>query len=101
MTEILGNFKEEVVLIMEGALTIERAGEVKEMILNAMRNSATVVMRFMENSRIDISFLQLVCAAHRSALSSGKHLKLVQDIPDSLLKEIRSAGYAHNPFWDL
>jgi anti-anti-sigma regulatory factor len=101
MTELSGNFQEEVVLIMEGALTIERAGEVKEMILNAMRNSATVVIRFMENSRIDISFLQLVCAAHRSALSAGKHLKLVQEMPDSLLKEIRSAGYAHNPFWDL
>jgi anti-anti-sigma regulatory factor len=101
MTDFSGNDQEDATLIMEGALTIERAAELKEMLLGAMRNSGSVVIRFMENSRIDISFLQLICAAHRSAINTGRNLKLYQNIPENLLKEIRSAGYAHHPLLKL
>jgi ABC-type transporter Mla MlaB component len=101
MTDLKGNVQEEAVLIMKGNLTVERAVELKGMLLDALKCSASVIIHFKENSKIDVSFLQLVCAAYRSALSSGKHLKLLQPIPDTLLQEIRSGGYAHHPVWDF
>ena len=97
MTEFSGNVQEDVVITMKGAMTIERAGELKQMLLDAMRESGSLVIRFVENSGIDISFLQLICAAHRSAIVSGKKIKIDQNIPESLLEKILSAGYAHHP----
>jgi ABC-type transporter Mla MlaB component len=101
MTDLLWNAREEAMLIMEGDLTIERAAELKGMLLDALKSSASVIIHFKENSKTDVSFLQLVCAAHRSALSFGKHLKLSRTIPETLLQEIRSVGYAHHPVWDF
>ena len=100
MTDLLGNVQEEAVLIMEGNLTVERAAELKGMLLDALKCSASVIIHFKENSKIDVSFLQLVCAAYRSGLGSGKHIKLSRTIPDTLLQEIRSGGYAQSP-WDF
>jgi anti-anti-sigma regulatory factor len=100
MSDLSGNIQEDVVLIVEGNLTIERAGELKGTLLKALKDAASIVICFKDDSRIDVSFLQLLCAAHRSACSSGKHLKLVQTIPDTLLKEVRNGGYAHHPVWD-
>ena len=101
MSDLSGNMREDFVLIVEGNLTIERAGELKGTLLNALKDAASIGICFKEDSRIDVSFLQLVCAAHRSACSSGKQLKIIQTIPDTLLKEIRNGGYAHHPVWDF
>ena len=101
MANLTGNMQKEVVLTAEGDLTVERAIELKRMLLNALRDAASVAILFKENSRLDVSFLQLLCAAKRSALASGKDLKLVQNIPDNLLAEIRTAGYSHHPIWDI
>ncbi len=99
MTNTTEKAPKDMVIIMEGDLTVNRAGEVRRLLLGALDASVSVVIGFKENCRADVSFLQIVCAAYRSALDSGKHLKLDEDIPVGLLNNVLSNGFGHYPVW--
>lgn len=99
MADFRENGMEDVMLMMEGDLTIERAAELREVLLAALKNSDSVIIRFEGDPAADISFIQLIYAAYGSALASGKQLKLA-DFPHNLMEVIRSGGYAHHPVWD-
>jgi anti-anti-sigma regulatory factor len=89
------------VIVLEGDLTVENAGKLQTKLRAVIETSESVVIQCSGNARIDISFLQLVCAAHRSSFSSGKYLTLSSDMPDSLKRAVHSAGFAYHPVWDL
>jgi anti-anti-sigma regulatory factor len=89
------------VIVVEGDLTVENAGELQKKLRAAIETSESVVIQFSDNTRIDISFLQLACAAYRFALESGRDLKLSPAIPDSLMRAVQSSGFAYHPVWDL
>ena len=81
------------VLVLEGDLTVDKAGALKIMLQDALKNAESVTVHFKDNKRIDITFLQLVCSAHRSAFLSGKNLNLSDKMPDHLKDTLKSAGY--------
>ena len=89
------------VIVLEGDLTVENARTLQSKLRAAIETSESVVIQFSGNARIDITFLQLVCAAYRSALASGKDLTLSPGMPDGLKQAVQSAGFAYHPVWDL
>jgi anti-anti-sigma regulatory factor len=89
------------VIVLEGDLTVENAGALQTKLRAVIETSESVVLQFSGNAGIDISFLQLVCAAYRSSLASGKDLTISPDIPDGLNRAVQSAGFAYHPVWDL
>ena len=82
-----------VVINLGGVLTIVRAVELKQIISEALNKSKYVVLECSECTDMDLSFLQLVCSAHRTALQSNIMLKLGSTLEEHLLKKAGEAGY--------
>ncbi len=83
-------------LALEGKLTIERAGELREQLLRALDSVAhgdVLALRFEEVESVDLSFLQLLWAAYRSAQTRGVTVS-VQSLPAPLVAASVRAGFA-------
>ena len=73
--------KKSIRLSLEGELTIKRATEIRELLLESLSRSQRVEVELGEVTDVDLSYLQLMCSAHRSASESGKSLILInQDV---------------------
>lgn len=83
----------------EENLTVDRAGELRKTLMDAIAHAQSTVICFRENQKTDISFLQLVHAAHLAALDNGKELCLDRRLPENFLHSVRIAGYTHHHFW--
>jgi len=61
-------------LVLKGALVIERVTEVKEELQKALEETDILMVNLMEISEMDLSCLQLLCSAHRTAMALKKTL---------------------------
>lgn len=71
-------------LALGGALTIESAAELKAALLRALDEAPVVALRFEDDARPDVSCVQLLCAAHRSAMRRGTTFALRGPLPATL-----------------
>jgi anti-anti-sigma regulatory factor len=81
------------VINLGGDLTIARAGELRRIISETLNTGEQIVLACSECADMDLSFLQLVCSAHRTALQSNSLLKLSNTLEKHLLKKAGEAGY--------
>ncbi len=79
-------------LEFQGRLTVDRAAELKEKFSEAVKKSVDVEVDLNGASEIDITFFQLLFAAHRAVLQAGHSLSLPTDHPPAVQKALRSAG---------
>lgn len=84
------------VLMLDGALTIERANELKEMLLDALRENEHVALNLEKVTAVDLACLQVLCAAHRTSVGSNRHLTLQGKRPEVLERIMVDAGYARS-----
>ncbi len=84
------------VLTLDGELTIEHAGELKKMLIEAMDSAESVDIKLEEVTGVDLSCLQLLCSAHRTALKSRKQLTLSSEESDAFQQMVRDVGYARH-----
>lgn len=61
-------------LLLKGALVMQRAAELKEEIQKALGEVDTLIINLNETSEMDLSCIQLLCAAHRAAVALNKTL---------------------------
>jgi anti-anti-sigma regulatory factor len=80
-------------LRLEGSLTIGRAVELKELLRDALRNGNEIILDLGSATEVDLSFLQLLCSAHRTALRMSKHLILKPERSAASRKVVRETGY--------
>ncbi len=78
---------------IRGDLTVQHANAVKTALLEAMQNAKTVVLAVDQVAELDVSFPQLVCAAHRSAAAEGKVLAITGREQDRLAQLLQRAGF--------
>ncbi|WP_298266660.1 STAS domain-containing protein [Geobacter sp.] len=64
------------VLQLSGELTIPWAGEFRQALLDAFDRAASVVVDVENLDAVDITGLQLLCAAHRTSCARGKGFRL-------------------------
>ena len=81
------------VVTFTGDLSVHRAREVKETLLAALKTGKQLVLEFTDYKRADLSFIQLLCSAHRTCALSGMPLKLGASTPDMFLKTVDEAGF--------
>ena len=81
-------------LRLEGSWTIERATELKHLLVEALKSDKPVIIELDGLEGLDLACLQLLCAAHRASLRLGKRLELQQEKPDILKRVMREAGFA-------
>jgi ABC-type transporter Mla MlaB component len=80
-------------LILDGELTVAGAAQFREMLIQAMASSDRVELDMGEVTALDLSCLQLICSAHRTAQVSGKELTLGKGQSEILKKARMDAGY--------
>lgn len=81
-------------LKLEGSWTIERAYELKELLMEALTGGHDVLVDLGGVVEVDLSCLQLLCSAHRSFLKRNKQFALHDNKPEVLKEAVRNAGYA-------
>jgi anti-anti-sigma regulatory factor len=80
-------------LTIEGALTLPYINEIRDTLLGTMRQADDIVIDMHAVTDLDVSGLQVMCAAHKSAVSLGKRLALA-GAPPGVTEAAGRAGYA-------
>ena len=80
------------VLDFAGAQTLRQAEETLEKLRGALAQASEVLLDCSRLDEVDLSFIQLVLAARRSADRDGKILGLIAPAKGALLKALDTAG---------
>ena len=80
-------------LTLTGDLTIEKARELHQKLLTALEQTQNLTIKFEGVTRVDLAFLQLLGAAHRTALKTDKFFRVEQDPSENLCRQIEEAGF--------
>jgi len=81
-------------LALEGELTIGRAGELRTALINALDKVTHLQLNFEKVTDIDLSCLQLICSAHKTAAGMKKRLTVTGN-SETFKKAMEDAGYGH------
>ncbi len=83
------------ILALEGGLTIEDAAELRTVIAEALAAATHLVLDLAGVPTADLCCLQLFCAAHRTAVRSGKTLEL-SNVGEAFVRGMEETGYARH-----
>ncbi len=81
-------------LILDGDMTVQRAGELKAALIEALDKANSVVIDLENITDADLSCLQLLCSAHRTALKTNKSVSLSEKAPQFFWDTVKKAGYS-------
>jgi hypothetical protein len=76
-----------------GELTIQSVGEARERLLSAFAETASVTADIQPDATVDLSFLQLIEAARRTARESGLAFGLGRPAEGQLLQALERGGF--------
>lgn len=79
-------------LLLKGDMTIYQAAEIKAAIVEALAKSKKLHLDLEKVEDVDLTFLQLLCSAHRTAVCTEKEIILRGNFSDSLKKMIEDSG---------
>ena len=79
-------------LVFSGDLTLRTATEVKKNVTKVLASSATIQVSFKDVSDVDLSFVQIICAAHRSAVTDGKKIEFPVQWPEAFVNLTKESG---------
>ncbi len=83
-------------LKLDGNLTLAQAEELRMLLIKAVINVDQVTLEFGNVHEVDLSCLQLLCSAHRSAVRMNKRVAFAGRRPEAFNKVVRDAGYARS-----
>lgn len=79
--------------ILKGPLTIEHACRMRQWFLDALATADSLTVRIDHDAEVDLSLLQLLCSACRTAFLAGKDLRVFGDEAVSLRLNAERAGF--------
>lgn len=81
------------ILALSGALTVEHAEEARQALLAALEQAKLLTLDCTGVTAIDLSGLQLLCSAHRTASLGQRQLHLASPLPQPLRQACCAAGF--------
>ena len=87
---------EKVTLQWAGDLTIRRIAELKGQVEQALATATDISIAIAADAESDMTILQLLCAAHRTAARQGKSLQLCGEIPEQFRMVMNLAGFSRH-----
>jgi ABC-type transporter Mla MlaB component len=81
-------------LTLERELVINRARELKAALTAGIGERTIVELDLSNVSEIDVSGLQLLCSAHRTALSKGGNLRISALPSAEIVLAVRNSGFS-------
>jgi len=91
-----------VVIGFSGETTIRQANDIAERLKHALASSDRVEVDCSGVTETDITFIQMMVAAHKSALAAGKVIELSSPAHGALLETVTICGAENGPrsnFW--
>lgn len=86
--------KNKGVITLEGELTLPHAAEMRKTFLKALLDSDDVSIAFGNVQDADLSCLQLLCCAHRSAVRLKKRVRFAGALPRIFEDLAKAAGFS-------
>ena len=83
----------EEMITLAGELTISSADELKDVLIKALSVNERISINLEQSTEIDLSCLQLLCSAHRTAIKNKKSLSRIGACPNSLKNITEQAGF--------
>ncbi len=81
---------------INGICGIEEAARVRTILVESLSKADKAVLDLSKATDADLSFLQLLCAAHKSAVRRGKTLTIADTVPEDIRQRVREAGMTGN-----
>ena len=78
--------------LLTGDLTLQSAGAVKEIFSKAIAAKGDATFYFEKVDDVDLSFVQILCSAHRTAHEKGKKFNFEGEWPASFLQVLEESG---------
>jgi anti-anti-sigma regulatory factor len=88
-------------VVLEGMLTIRTAEDIHTKLIDALARNTAVVIDCSAAESIDLSFIQLLLAARRSAETAGHTFALAAPASGVLAAALTQGGFlpSNDPFW--
>jgi anti-anti-sigma factor len=83
-------------LDLSGELNINCAQELKNALVQTLKNADHVVLNLADVTGMDLSCLQLLCSAHKTSAKSKKSFVMNAALPDALKDAVKRTGYSGN-----
>ena len=80
-------------VLLSGSLSLGSAAEIRNQLLIALDEADTVNIMLQDVEDIDLSLIQILCSAHRSAHARGKSFIMPESLPDMFTQVIEDAGF--------
>lgn len=90
------------VLVLQGPLTVREIAAVRDRLLEALSAQQSVQIDCSRADSVDLSFIQLLLSAHKTAQQAGKRLMLAAPANGVLRAALAAGGFATaapDPFW--
>lgn len=84
---------ERTVITLSGELNVRSAAQLRVALDESISSSGSVEIEFADVKTADLSLLQLLCSAERTARTSGKKLVIGGEIPDIVIGLFKRTGY--------
>jgi|APFre7841882630_1041343.scaffolds.fasta_scaffold02783_3 ABC-type transporter Mla MlaB component len=81
-------------ITLEGDLTLPNAEALKGIFTKALQESDDVSVAIVTVENVDLSCLQLLCSAHRSAMRSKKKVTFIGSPPQAFNDAVEATGLA-------
>jgi ABC-type transporter Mla MlaB component len=85
-----------ITVAVDGALTIERSGEFRTTLMDALAGAQQVVLDVTRVHDIDIPGVQLICSACKTAAAAGKVFTFAGELPACLVELKDGIGACQN-----
>ena len=79
---------DRMVLVASDDLTIGHAVQLREALLEALEKTVCLDIDLEDIGSVDLSFIQVLCAANKSFCAQGKKLRIIKTLPDHVLKTL-------------
>jgi hypothetical protein len=90
---------------LSGELTIRSIGDVRIRMIDALKDHAAVTTKVADDAAVDLTFVQLMESARRTARDAGKAFSLAAPAAGALLETLERGGFlagddtARREFW--
>jgi anti-anti-sigma regulatory factor len=80
-------------LVMSGFLTVDNAGKLRKALLDSIERYDNVGLDISKDAVLDLSFLQLLCSAHYTAVAAKKGFRLRGTASRNIVRAVYESGY--------
>jgi len=78
---------------IKGELTVQHACQLREAILKAMGKRRALLVHLEGLTEVDLSGLQVLCSAHRTAAAQERSIAITGKWPEALRRASEESGY--------